>query len=143
MYWQSFSQLPYLDRSWIVCLFHRYQLFNASPILNIPCLIVAYSTVFHLSLLPTFQGLFLLFIALPRSESARAMHRITSGFMLYSFPASMKSWGSCQYSLANASREGSTFGRAFACQLLFVLNSIFCGISTWRYSHHHVITSHP
>lgn len=143
MYWQSFSQLPYLDRSWIVCLFHRYQLFNASPILKIPCLIVAYSTVFHLSLLPTFQGLFLLFIALPKSESARAMHRITSGFTLYSFPASMKSWGSCQYSLANASREGSTLGRAFACQLLLVLNSIFCGISTWRYSHHHVFTSHP
>lgn len=91
MYLQSVSQLPYLDKSWINFLLPRYQLFNASQILNIHSLMVLYSTVFHLSLFPTFPILFFDFMALHRSESARAMHRITSGFISYSFHASMKS----------------------------------------------------
>ena len=125
MYWQSFSQFQYLDRSWIVSLFHRYLLFRVCPIANIQSLIVANSLVSHLSLFPTFQILFLDFRALPRSESARAIHRITSGLMLYSFPASMKSCGSSQYSVANACSVGSTLGRGLALPSEFVLNSIF------------------
>jgi len=86
---------------------------------------VAYSTVSHLSLFPTFQILFLDFRALPRSESARHMHNITSGFTFHLLPASIKSCGFSQYSLANASSVGSTFGRALACHCELVLNSIF------------------